>query len=129
MQANPPEPSNPDVNVEHVDAFEAFVGAFPGWNSVKSITEHASELYHVLGEKGEEVESDFFYSVGYDSPFRLLDRHNEVRLGAPLECTDEATLPLCHMVNLAVMLRGHCWGKAARSASCLAVCDASMCKR
>lgn len=84
MQANPPKPSDPDVYVEHIDAFEAYVSSYSGWNSVKSITEHASELYHVLGERGEDVESGYFYSLGYDSPFRLLDRHNEVRPDAPM---------------------------------------------
>lgn len=99
MQSNPPKPSNPDVYVEHLDAFEAFVGSFSGWNTVKSITEHASELYHVLGENGEEADSEFFYSVGYDSPFRLLDRHNEVRPGTPVVSADD--------VCFASVLSGH----------------------
>ena len=45
------------------------------------MSEHAAELYHVLTEQAVEVETEYFYSVGYDSPFRLLDRHNEVRFG------------------------------------------------
>lgn len=79
MQPDPPAPSDSDVFVDPADEFQVYVSSFSGWNTVKSVTEHAEELYHVLGADDVDVEQGYFFSVGYDSPFRLLDRHNEVR--------------------------------------------------
>eukprot|EP00892_Ulva_mutabilis_P007705 jgi/Ulvmu1/5306/UM022_0100.1 len=77
-QPAPPSPTDSTVFVDPTDAFDVYVSSFSGWNTVQTITEHAMELYHVLKADDIEAEQGYFYSVGYDSPFRLLDRHNEV---------------------------------------------------
>ena len=64
--------------IEQADAFEAYVTSYGGWQSVEKFAEHASQLYETLDKKKIAVKADEYYAVGYDSPFRLMNRHNEV---------------------------------------------------
>ena len=79
LQDDPPKPSNEDVYIEHTPAFTAYVISYGGWQTKDKFLEHATQLYSTLEEKGIDVREDMYYTAGYDSPFRLLNRHNEVR--------------------------------------------------
>lgn len=79
-QMQPPTPSAEDVFIEDSEAFTAYVASYGGWNSEEKVVKHASELFELLNKQGVEVESDKYYTAGYDSPFRLMNRHNEIWL-------------------------------------------------
>ena len=65
--------------MEHTAGFTAYVASYGGWNSERKLIEHAADLRAMLDDAGVAVESTHYYTAGYDSPFRLLNRHNEVR--------------------------------------------------
>ena len=79
MQSKAPTPSNEAVFLSQAPAFEAYVASYSGWNSDKKFTKVASELFEELRSAGVDVREDMYYTAGYDSPFRLINRHNEVR--------------------------------------------------
>ena len=54
------------------------VASYSGWSNEQKVIEHGKELFESLAAKNIEYDSDMFYTAGYDSPFRLIDRHNEV---------------------------------------------------
>ena len=78
MQSDPPTPEDDAVFIQHTDGFTAYVVSYGGFQSEKTITEHAGKLYNKLSSDGVAVDADEYYAVGYDSPFRLMNRHNEV---------------------------------------------------
>jgi SOUL heme-binding protein len=63
-----------------------------GWNSEDHFTQVAVKLYDLLGDKGIKCRDDVYYTASYDSPFRLMDRHNEVRY-----LDSECIFPLYHL--------------------------------
>lgn len=80
FQSKAPTPSNEAVFLSQAPAFEAYVASYSGWNSDKKFTKVASELFEELRSAGVDVREDMYYTAGYDSPFRLINRHNEVWL-------------------------------------------------
>lgn len=80
MQSKPPAPSNEAVFLSEAPAFTAYVASYSGWNSEKRFTQVAAELFEELKASGVSVREDMYYTAGYDSPFRLVNRHNEVCL-------------------------------------------------
>lgn len=81
-QGNPPVPSNPDVFVETTSSLKVYVASFPGFARDDEITMRAATLHMLLEKDGIEVEEGHYYFAGYDAPFRLFNRHNEVWLPA-----------------------------------------------
>lgn len=78
MQDEPPSPEDEAVFIESTAAFTAYVVSYSGWQSEDKFTKHAGELFEQLHQNGISVREDMYYAAGYDSPFRLTDRHNEV---------------------------------------------------
>jgi hypothetical protein len=78
LQANPPAPTDPALFVEETEAFDAFVVGYGGWQSMDKFTQHAGAVFDTLHTKSIAVRRDEYYAVGYDSPFRFVNRHNEV---------------------------------------------------
>lgn len=79
MQTTAPKPSNVEVFLSQSPAFEAFVASYSGWNSDTRFSKVAADLFEELHTAGIDVRDDMYYTAGYDSPFRLTNRHNEVR--------------------------------------------------
>jgi hypothetical protein len=77
-QENPPKPKNPNVFLEERPGFEAYVRQFGGFASEDSWVDEARKLSEDLKEKTEEVRGDYWYTAGYNSPFQLFGRTNEV---------------------------------------------------
>ncbi|XP_055999407.1 heme-binding protein 2-like [Ostrea edulis] len=77
-QENPPQPKNPDVFVEERPGFEAYVRTFGGFANEESWVTEARKLSEDLKEKTEEIRQDYWYSAGYNSPFQLFGRTNEI---------------------------------------------------
>lgn len=78
FQSHPPQPSDEEVYIESRPALEVYVSSFGGWATGATYLTHAAELTEMLEDAGHPIVTDHFYTAGYDSPFRLLGRHNEV---------------------------------------------------
>lgn len=58
--------------------FFIFPRSFGGFASPEKYAEEADALARTLRNRGQPFHEDFFYTAGYDSPFKLFNRHNEV---------------------------------------------------
>ena len=76
----PPKPTNPDVYIQTIGAMNVAVNEFSGFAKSKEIIAHAAKLESdVTADTSIEPENeDIWYYAGYDPPFRLSNRHNEV---------------------------------------------------
>ncbi|XP_045917230.1 heme-binding protein 2 isoform X1 [Micropterus dolomieu] len=77
-QDNPPEPSDPEVFVEHRKEFTAYVRTYGGFSNENSKREELLKLMESLQRDGVQYIDKPYYAVGYDSPFKLTNRRNEV---------------------------------------------------
>lgn len=77
-QDNPPQPSNPQVSITSLPAFEAYVRVFPGRAKQDDWIKNAELLKESLQNTTAEYDKTFYYTAGYDSPFTIFERHNEI---------------------------------------------------
>lgn len=82
QQDMPPKPTDPHVFVDASPEGSFYVSSYSGFTNEKRVTEHAFAAMEMLKRLGEEFDARTFYAAGYDSPFRLLNRHNEVWIPA-----------------------------------------------
>jgi len=78
VQANPPKPTKDDVFISMIPEHEAFVRSFPGFADESDYLKEAEALASALANSTESYHQDFYYTAGYDSPFKPFFRHNEV---------------------------------------------------
>ncbi|XP_070782102.1 heme-binding protein 2 [Enoplosus armatus] len=77
-QDNPPEPSDPEVFVEYRKEFTAYVRTYGGFSKENLKREELVKLLESLQRDGVPYVDKPFYAAGYDSPFKLTNRRNEV---------------------------------------------------
>ncbi|KAK9531551.1 hypothetical protein VZT92_010970 [Zoarces viviparus] len=77
-QDNPPEPSDPEVFLENRKEFTAYVRTFGGFSNENLKREELLKLMESLQRDGVQYVDKPFYAAGYDSPFKLMNRRNEV---------------------------------------------------
>merc|ERR1712037_621116 len=83
-QANPPTPTDPAVKIEQNKEFTVNVHNFGGYAMSDSVNlREARRFAEVLRNTGEEVDTDLFYTAGYDSPMKFWNRRNEVMYLVP----------------------------------------------
>ncbi|XP_011409767.1 PREDICTED: heme-binding protein 2-like [Amphimedon queenslandica] len=82
FQANTPTPSDPKVFVQVLPALTAYVDSFSGFESNDDLKKHTEEMKAALTAAGVQYVHDFSFTAEYDSPFKIIDRHNEVWLVA-----------------------------------------------
>ncbi|XP_005099334.1 heme-binding protein 2 [Aplysia californica] len=76
-QVNPPKPSSPDVFFEDRPEQTIYVRSFGGFaNDEKWIAEGLA-LTEAIGDESK-FESSYYFTAGYDPPFKLIGRTNEV---------------------------------------------------
>lgn len=80
QQPDPPRPSESDVFIEDRAAMTVFVRSFGGFSSAQKNQEQLLTLASILREEGKVFDEKVYYTAGYNSPFNLLDRNNEVWL-------------------------------------------------
>uniref|UniRef100_A0A8B9HWM8 Heme-binding protein 1 n=1 Tax=Astyanax mexicanus TaxID=7994 RepID=A0A8B9HWM8_ASTMX len=78
FQHNPPAPTNDKLYFTDMPETDVYVWSYGGW--MLSITSrlHAHLLTKELNRVGANYNHTHHYAVGYDSPLKLLNRHNEV---------------------------------------------------
>ncbi|KAJ8009705.1 hypothetical protein DPEC_G00094300 [Dallia pectoralis] len=77
-QTDPPQPGDPDVYLENRKEFTAFVRTYAGFSNTQKSREELLKLLESLQKDGASYKNTPYYVCGYDSPFKLTNRRNEV---------------------------------------------------
>ena len=79
-QDNPIAPTNKDVYISTLPKLCAYVIAYGGYSNIDEIQKYSEELGEALVKDGlgDTFRKDVFFYAGYDSPFKPLNRHNEI---------------------------------------------------
>lgn len=79
-QASPVAPTNKDVFISTLPEFCAYVIVYGGYSNIDDIQKYSEELGEALVKDGlgDTFRKDVFFFAGYDSPFRPINRHNEI---------------------------------------------------
>lgn len=78
FQAAPPAPTDEMVEIISLPPMDVYVASFGGFATGSVYLDKAAEAVKALDGAGLTYSTDYFYTAGYDSPFRLRNRHNEV---------------------------------------------------
>lgn len=78
FQSNPPKPNDPRVENVVLPPLTVAVASYDGWSNEQKVITHGRDLFQELTDANVKFNSEMFHTAGYDSPFRLIDRHNEV---------------------------------------------------
>lgn len=73
-----PKPSNVNVTLSSLPAQTVYVSTYPGFNSKDKMIAHAADLVAALEKDQVSYSTGYYYYAGYDSPFKLFHRHNEI---------------------------------------------------
>lgn len=78
-QDNPPAPLDKRIFIEETEEMQVYVKSFGGYRvDDMSVANMAKSLAADLDAHGKSYDADSFYMAGYDPPFRLKHRHNEI---------------------------------------------------
>jgi len=78
-QENPPTPDEEDVYLMTSDPLTVAVYEFGGYAMKDSVwLERAAEFKANLGDRANSLDTNNFYTAGYDSPMKIFNRKNEV---------------------------------------------------
>merc|ERR1712045_419194 len=79
FQSNPPEPVDPEVKLLKSKERVVFVKQFGGYAMQDSVWMKEAEKFRAeLSERSNEVDFNYFWTAGYDSPMKFWNRRNEV---------------------------------------------------
>ncbi|TRY90276.1 hypothetical protein DNTS_005128 [Danionella cerebrum] len=78
FQAQPPKPTDPSVYLTELPDMNVYVKSFGGWMISMVATRQTQSLKTALDKAQATYETDYHYEVGYNSPMKILNRHNEV---------------------------------------------------
>ncbi|XP_070684223.1 uncharacterized protein [Pempheris klunzingeri] len=89
-QEKPPAPTNDKLYFTEMPEMDVYVRSYGGWMLSVTSRLHAHLLTKELERVRASYNHSYHYGVGYDSPLKLLNRHNEVWYVAEgqLVCTD-----------------------------------------
>ncbi|NP_001089137.1 heme binding protein 2 S homeolog precursor [Xenopus laevis] len=75
---NPPQPLDPAVHLENSPPLSVYVLSFGGYALDYDYKKKAKALAEKLGNQGLSFDDSVRTTAGYNDPFTLLNRHNEV---------------------------------------------------
>ncbi|OCT79800.1 heme-binding protein 2 [Xenopus laevis] len=75
---NPPQPQDPAVYLENTPPVSVYVLSFGGYALDYDYKKKAKALAEKLGKQGLSFDDSVRTTAGYNDPFTLLNRHNEV---------------------------------------------------
>lgn len=85
FQADPPTPASTKVFLDPSPVSRYYVSSYGGFTTESKVLQEARDALGRLDKaglkEGQDFDSSVYFSAGYDSPFRLLNRHNEVGQG------------------------------------------------
>ncbi|XP_073691379.1 heme-binding protein soul2 [Garra rufa] len=81
--ANIPEPNDNTIKKTDIPGGTVYVRSFSGMASDEDALENAQQLRNDLRAAGKEFVENKFDAAGYDAPWDLINRHNEVWVRAP----------------------------------------------
>ena len=73
-----PKPEDSNTFLEKLESRKYGVISYSGFNNKKKQEEHLSKLSTYLLENNYKFNENYYFVAGYDSPFKLFFRHNEV---------------------------------------------------
>jgi hypothetical protein len=76
--ANIPKPTNPAVFIQNMPAMDVYVLSFGGFASDEDYKSKAIQLMNQLTAANIPYDKNVWFTAGYDSPYTLVGRHNEV---------------------------------------------------
>ncbi|XP_069829848.1 heme-binding protein 2 [Dendropsophus ebraccatus] len=79
-QEDPPKPSESNVFITERPQITVYVRSFGGFTNNAKNQEQIQQLSECLKRDGKLFDENNYYTAGYDSPFKLVNRHNEVWL-------------------------------------------------
>jgi len=74
----PPKPTESDVTIKTFPSMTFGVLAFDGFGEQNTVIAEAAELSKLLSQSGYAYDTVNWWYAGYDPPFRVTGRHNEV---------------------------------------------------
>jgi len=77
-KTGPPKPTDPALHLQTLDKMTVAVSSFGGHAKEKVVIAKAVELAKLLESSNLAHDEDNWFFSGYDDPFRLTGRHNEV---------------------------------------------------
>nr|XP_055044489.1 heme-binding protein 2 [Misgurnus anguillicaudatus] len=77
FQANPPKPTDPSVYFIDTPDMNVYVKSYGGWMMSVVSKIKAQQLKKSLDKVQASYETEYHYDVGYNSPMKILNRHNE----------------------------------------------------
>ena len=79
-QSDPAAPTNKDVFISTQKEFCAYVIVYGGHSNIDDVQKYSEQLGEDLVNDGlgDTFRKDIFFSAGYDSPFKIFNRHNEI---------------------------------------------------
>lgn len=78
LQKDTPEPTSPKVKlVEYPETF-VYVRSFGGFITLETLQENGAKLYAALQRDNIKYDDSEYLYAGYDAPYKLTNRHNEV---------------------------------------------------
>ncbi|XP_074553557.1 heme-binding protein 2 [Halichoeres trimaculatus] len=78
FQQNPPTPDNTKVYIHEMPEMKMYVRSYGGWMTGISDFYYARRLKNTFKINGATYNNTFHFGVGYDSPMKWYNRHNEV---------------------------------------------------
>ncbi|XP_010739111.1 uncharacterized protein soul5l [Larimichthys crocea] len=103
-QDKPPVPTNDKLYFTEMPEMDVYVRSYGGWMLSVTSRLHAHLLTKELERVRASYNHSYHYGVGYDSPLKLLNRHNEVWYVAEgqLICTDPQEPTPAHTPRLTI---------------------------
>ena len=79
---NTPVPNDTRLAIVDLPALTAYAISFPGYEGDNQLKEYLGKLKGDLQKDGMKYVEDYYFTAGYDPPYRFIGRHNEVWLAA-----------------------------------------------
>uniref|UniRef100_A0A383W6F1 SOUL heme-binding protein n=1 Tax=Tetradesmus obliquus TaxID=3088 RepID=A0A383W6F1_TETOB len=73
-----PKPTDASVFINNVPAMDVYVLSFGGWANEAAYKTQAAALMQKLKAEKLPFDSSHWFTAGYDSPYTMANRHNEV---------------------------------------------------
>ncbi|GAX82798.1 hypothetical protein CEUSTIGMA_g10224.t1 [Chlamydomonas eustigma] len=81
-QGSAPKPTDSAVYLDDAPAARFFVYSYPGFTYESKMLDKLNTALAALNTTDYKYDASYFFTAGYDSPFRLINRHNEVWIPA-----------------------------------------------